>query len=487
MLVGLVFLATLPSIAVAPARAASAPSSVTLSVTGSPASSDTWASIIATVDQPLDDSGMQVDIQDLDQYSIKSCITGLACYEYAGANSLVDASGNKSASHRYIARLIRTADGALISTSKVVKVDPVPWSVTLSASGNPVRAGQAAILSATANQSLLWRFRLDLIDAETGAYYPFGYLGGCTNNLTCTARADGSPYGLRVFRAVIVNSYTHTLYNKSWYTESSPDKFATSNAVAITSAPAQVNGKPNLALLSSPSALTFEQRATAALGDQACLALGEKVRTNALRSSVADATLVCNAYGLNRALQLIANTAGAAGVLAAIGVLADTADNPAPRNPKPTCDQLNSAGECIDGLGQSTIDPTPAPAAAGAGLPPRKNCLNNPDRRALRDSMPLQNHHVASDKNSYWTQLFKEITDSLGLNLTSGSWNIVKLRHGSSHPVEYHQWVYDNMKKAEAEAQGNRETFKSLFKAWVTDVVVKDSTITRKSYWDCYR
>jgi A nuclease family of the HNH/ENDO VII superfamily with conserved AHH len=101
--------------------------------------------------------------------------------------------------------------------------------------------------------------------------------------------------------------------------------------------------------------------------------------------------------------------------------------------------------------------------------------------------MTEQNHHLASDKNSTWTGRFKKITDTLGLNLSTGTWNIVKIRHGSSHPTEYHEWVHDNMKKAQTEAKGNPETFKALFKAWVTDVVVRDSTITRKSYWDCYR
>jgi A nuclease family of the HNH/ENDO VII superfamily with conserved AHH len=101
--------------------------------------------------------------------------------------------------------------------------------------------------------------------------------------------------------------------------------------------------------------------------------------------------------------------------------------------------------------------------------------------------MTEQNHHLASDKNSYWTGRFKEITDPLGLNLTKDAWNLLRIPHGSSHTVEYHQWVYDNMKKASDEALGNPEVFKALFTDWVTEVVRKDPTITRRDYWSCYR
>jgi hypothetical protein len=43
------------------------------------------------------------------------------------------------------------------------------------------------------------------------------------------------------------------------------------------------------------------------------------------------------------------------------------------------------------------------------------------------------------------------------------------------------------MEKAKNEAQGNSEVFKALFKAWVADIVARDSTITRAGYWKCYR
>jgi A nuclease family of the HNH/ENDO VII superfamily with conserved AHH len=101
--------------------------------------------------------------------------------------------------------------------------------------------------------------------------------------------------------------------------------------------------------------------------------------------------------------------------------------------------------------------------------------------------MTEQNHHLASDKNSYWTGRFKEITDPLGLNLTKDAWNLLRIPHGSSHTVEYHQWVYDNIDKAEMQAKGDPVVFTALFEAWVKAVVKNDPTITRTSYWDCYR
>ncbi len=56
----------------------------------------------------------------------------------------------------------------------------------------------------------------------------------------------------------------------------------------------------------------------------------------------------------------------------------------------------------------------------------------------------LQNHHVATEKNSSFTPKFKGIIEKHGLDLND-DWNIVKIPHSGRHPNDYHEWVFNGM------------------------------------------
>lgn len=227
--------------------------------------------------------------------------------------------------------------------------------------------------------------------------------------------------------------------------------------------------------------------------EEACMRLGEAVRTNALHSSVPDATLVCNASGMQKALQLVANTAGAMGVVAAVQSLADTDSGPQPPSYQPDCDHIGTDGACLD-QGSPAAEPAPEPEpgggaiGGGGGIPPRDNCLDEESRTLLEDSMPDQYHHMATQYGT-WGEAFQAIADRYGLSVSDSarSWNVHRMAHRGPHPAEYHQWVLDNMELADETANGDVTAFRALFDQWVTQTVLDDPTIVRVAYWKCYR
>lgn len=138
-------------------------------------------------------------------------------------------------------------------------------------------------------------------------------------------------------------------------------------------------------------------------------------------------------------------------------------------------------------------DPEPEPEADGASIRPPSNCITDPAaRQTLLESLPREDHHLATDKNRVaelqWTEQFElllwEYFPDRSLN---GSWNLVeKMRHRGSHPFAYHQWVYNNMERALRQARGDWNEFLRRWNLWIRDVVIADATIARREYWSFY-
>ena len=62
---------------------------------------------------------------------------------------------------------------------------------------------------------------------------------------------------------------------------------------------------------------------------------------------------------------------------------------------------------------------------------------------------PMQNHHIATNKNKRFTPEMGKITNKYGLKLDE-SWNKEMLPHLGRHPNAYHEWVLEQMKQIDA-------------------------------------
>lgn len=228
-----------------------------------------------------------------------------------------------------------------------------------------------------------------------------------------------------------------------------------------------------------------------------CVELTAGIRSNALyKSTVSDAYIVCESKGIADALRFGMRASSAKSALeAAFGALQGPAHDS--RAVQPECDSIDSVGNCIDDSGTPPLNPQPQPepqpepgggTIGGGRVPPRANCLDPAARQLLEDSMPQQYHHMATHYGA-WGEEFQDIVQTYGLDVEDAAraWNVFQIPHRGPHPQEYHQWALDNMQEADRQAQGDVAVFKSLFNAWVVDVVKEDPTIVRLAYWKCYR
>lgn len=69
-----------------------------------------------------------------------------------------------------------------------------------------------------------------------------------------------------------------------------------------------------------------------------------------------------------------------------------------------------------------------------------------------------------------------------GISL-GGAWNTESLPHNGRHPNEYHEFVLQNMQKADAEDAGNRAKFLELFEKYVKDPARRNPDLLRKCGW----
>ncbi|MDX6187749.1 AHH domain-containing protein [Flavobacterium sp. Fl-318] len=100
----------------------------------------------------------------------------------------------------------------------------------------------------------------------------------------------------------------------------------------------------------------------------------------------------------------------------------------------------------------------------------------------LLENLPKQMHHFATNKNKNWTPLMNKIAQKYGLSL-NGSWNKALMPHLGRHPNDYHKFVYKAMQEASAKAGNNKEQFIKLFNESVTQPVLQNPGLLRKSGW----
>lgn len=264
--------------------------------------------------------------------------------------------------------------------------------------------------------------------------------------------------------------------------------------VRAAAGPIAVSRLPEDQIASAPEVVALVAQLTARYGDdlEACLMLGEKIRTHVSRSSVPDVTLVCNSKGLDAAIQLAMNLAGAGATLGVIEALIDGVEGTTPEVVAPDCHNISFDGTCLDESG-AEAPPAPAlepdPSGAGSGVPP--NCLSGAARQDLIDSMPNEFHHMATWYGE-WGARFQKIADRYGLSVqdSARSWNVYELPHKGPHPWNYHNWVYGQMIEAdelaqEAPVDRQADVFVDEFTSRVVGVVQADPTIFRAAYWRC--
>ena len=77
--------------------------------------------------------------------------------------------------------------------------------------------------------------------------------------------------------------------------------------------------------------------------------------------------------------------------------------------------------------------------------------------------MEKQWHHIATNKNDYYTPDFEAIASKYNLNLDD-DWNKIYIEHQGTHPWEYHDFILERMDDADLKANGNVDIFVSLWR-----------------------
>jgi hypothetical protein len=95
---------------------------------------------------------------------------------------------------------------------------------------------------------------------------------------------------------------------------------------------------------------------------------------------------------------------------------------------------------------------------------------------------PIQWHHFATNKHTYFTPRMAEIANKYGLSL-DGSWNKMRLPHQGGHATEYNNFVLKHMRDADSFAGGDQAKFLQYFKQNVIGPVVNNPDLLYKSGW----
>ena len=103
----------------------------------------------------------------------------------------------------------------------------------------------------------------------------------------------------------------------------------------------------------------------------------------------------------------------------------------------------------------------------------------------LLNNLPIEWHHILTNKSKQYTSAFNEIVEKYGLDL-DGEWNKVQIPHRGRHINEYHDWVLQEILKIDNAIGGGEEKagdflrqFDKIIKQQVTD----NPQMLRKSYW----
>jgi hypothetical protein len=393
-----------------------------------------------------------------------------------GSRILIGADQLLTGAHTYRA-YIATLNNAgqmltVIASSETVTLSTPGYSVSLEITGHD--AGYT-VVEALANSPVWGDYYLVVRDLLTGAnVYVGNYVYGYQLRL---AGGAGGAGGVRVLRAYVTTDPAYLT-----------GTVATSDAVVVT----DPNYSTAEGLVDAPAvtALVTSLAVKYPVAEEACLVYGQMLKTNALRSTAPDATLLCNVSGLKAAVRFMAALSAGAGTAAALLALYDAQSDTATVVPDDPCANYDDDGYCLDDIGEPRPDtePAPEPDADSGAIKPPANCIQDLwARQELEDSMPEQYHHMAT-KYGVWGQRFTAIASRYGLSVSDSAraWNVFLIPHLGPHPAGYHQWVLDNMNEASRVAGTDKDEFLRLFNEWVVDVVEADPTIVRKAYWECY-
>ncbi|MCR6648959.1 MAG: AHH domain-containing protein [Cellulomonas sp.] len=292
------------------------------------------------------------------------------------------------------------------------------------------------------------------------------YQAGCSKNLLV------QPGQVRSLTAVVSSSKP--------VSGALPTEIVTSSGIVVANLSASdLEASEFVTLLAAQLAAKY--------GEEACLVLGEKVRTHAARSSVPDVTLVCNARGIAAALRVIAGQVD--DVAAALQTLVESVEGDTPGHFDPDCGHVSTTdGTCLDEgtpRDESEPAPQPEPGGEGIGLPP--NCVKDAAANDLvLNSLRIQVHHLATDKHkTRWTEEFEEVISQYPSLTLNQDWNLLPMPHRGRHPNAYHQWVLDNATLAAEAAGPDAEEFVRLFETWVKRPIATNPLAVRGAWWRC--
>lgn len=76
--------------------------------------------------------------------------------------------------------------------------------------------------------------------------------------------------------------------------------------------------------------------------------------------------------------------------------------------------------------------------------------------------MPDEIHHIASNKDPYYTPDFEAIAAKYGLDLDD-DWNKITIKHRGKHVWEYHDFILEQMEGYDSIAKGDKSLFLNLW------------------------
>ncbi|EGQ7235151.1 hypothetical protein I6C54_001900 [Campylobacter coli] len=97
------------------------------------------------------------------------------------------------------------------------------------------------------------------------------------------------------------------------------------------------------------------------------------------------------------------------------------------------------------------------------------------------NQLPIQTHHIATDKSKRFTKEFRKITKKYNMELDE-DWNKVKMPHRGRHPNEYHEYILEKMSKIDKITRGDKNKFLKEFEK-LKEEIKNNPAILRKEYY----
>jgi RHS repeat-associated protein len=94
----------------------------------------------------------------------------------------------------------------------------------------------------------------------------------------------------------------------------------------------------------------------------------------------------------------------------------------------------------------------------------------------------FQVHHFLSNVNKIYSPQYEVILKKYGLNVND-NWNKAILPQSGKHPIQYHDFVLDELRKIDAIANGNKEHFLKLFEERIVQPIRQNPDRLYKTGW----